>query len=342
MSNYSGASEYSQPGAPAHPSAVLTQQDFLSRVDYAKSEIRSLGTNISEIASLHQRSLSSADNSTSAQLEGLVTQTQLKNTQIRDQIKYLELDALKTTDGSKSIKNLQSKQLKETFQRALQDYQQEEVGFRQRYREQIARQFRIVNPEATEAEVQQASELDWGSEGVFQTAVSYPSSNPRHSMILTSHHSSRATAQDRLHPSWEPFEPVTMNSNASKQLSPTSPRCSKTWPKSSKPKIQSSNTPSKTPCKPLKMSTKEMIKSNKPTSMLVVVEEISGGACWSWFSSCWLLLLVLDWVSILPTRSLDRQAVTWFVALFLAWTWIDGIGVGIDLDGVSTYIQVQD
>jgi syntaxin 1B/2/3 len=131
-----------------------------------------LSSNIQEIASLHQRALSSPDSSSSAQLENIVTQTQLKNTQIRDQIKSLELDAAKTQDGTKSVKARQAKQLKSDFEKALKDYQQEEVAYRQRYREQIARQYRIVNPEASEAEVNEASELDWGSEGVFQTAVS--------------------------------------------------------------------------------------------------------------------------------------------------------------------------
>jgi syntaxin 1B/2/3 len=150
---------------------VLSQQDFLGRVDFAKSEIRTLSSNIQEIASLHQRALSSPDSSSSAQLENLVTQTQLKNTQIRDQIKYLELDAVKTQDGTKSVKARQAKQLKGEFEKSLKEYQQEEVAYRQRYRDQIARQYRIVNPEATESEVQEASELDWGSEGVFQTAL---------------------------------------------------------------------------------------------------------------------------------------------------------------------------
>jgi syntaxin 1B/2/3 len=175
MSNYSQASNYSNPGAAATPtptSTVLSQQNFLERVDFAKSEIRTLSSNIQAIAEQHQRALSTADTNSSAQLENLVTQTQLKNTQIRDQIKYLELDALKTQDGTKSVKARQAKQLKTEFEKALKDYQQEEVAYRQRYREQIARQYRIVNPEASDAEVNEASELDWGSEGVFQTAVS--------------------------------------------------------------------------------------------------------------------------------------------------------------------------
>ncbi|KUJ18330.1 putative syntaxin-like protein psy1 [Mollisia scopiformis] len=166
----SATSNYSNPG-PSASTNILSQQDFLSRVDFAKGEIRTLTSNIQEIASLHQRALSSPDSSSSAQLENLVTQTQLKNTQIRDQIKYLELDALKTQDSTKSVKARQAKQLKGEFEKSLKEYQQEEVNYRQRYRDQIARQYRIVNPEATEAEVQEASELDWGSEGVFQTAL---------------------------------------------------------------------------------------------------------------------------------------------------------------------------
>lgn len=174
MTNYSQTSNYSQSGGavpPAPSSTLLTQQNFLERVDFAKSEIRTLGSNIQEIASLHQRALSSPESNSSAQLENLVTQTQLKNTQIRDQIKYLELDALKTQDGTKSVKARQAKQLKGEFEKALKDYQQEEIAYKQRYREQIARQYRIVNPEASDAEVNEASELDWGSEGVFQTAL---------------------------------------------------------------------------------------------------------------------------------------------------------------------------
>jgi len=61
--------------------------------------------------------------------------------------------------------------LKSGFDQELQGYRQEEVSYRQRYREAIARQYRIVNPEASEAEVNEASNLDWGSEGVFQTAL---------------------------------------------------------------------------------------------------------------------------------------------------------------------------
>lgn len=171
---YNAAStSYAPPGGgPApHAGTVLSRQDFLTRVDFTKEQIRALTTSINQISTLHQRALSSPDSSISTQLESLVSSTQTKNAQIKDAIKFLEADATKTADGSKNMKVTQARQLKNDFERELKGYQAEELSYRQRYREQIARQYRIVNPEASEQEVREASELDWGSEGVFQTAV---------------------------------------------------------------------------------------------------------------------------------------------------------------------------
>lgn len=172
MSNYSQQSQYS--GAPAPvSSSILSRQDFLTRVDFTKEQIRDLTSSIQQISTLHQRALSSPDSSSSAQLESLVAATQTKNTQIKDAIKFLEADATKTTDNTKSMKATQARQLKTDFERELKGYQTGELNYRQRYREQIARQYRIVNPEASEEEVREASEMDWGQEGVFQTAVGF-------------------------------------------------------------------------------------------------------------------------------------------------------------------------
>lgn len=153
--------------------AVLTNDDFLGRVENTRSEIRQLTANVAEIGTIHQRVLGSPDNSSSAQLENLVAQTQVLNTRIKDQIKFLETDAAKSLkNGSKNTtKDSQVRTLKQNFKSQLEDYQKEEQVYRQRYREQIARQYRIVNPEATDAEVHEAADADWGNEGVFQTAV---------------------------------------------------------------------------------------------------------------------------------------------------------------------------
>lgn len=170
---------YGQPVAPVSSSPVLSLQDFLSRVSYIRSEIGYLSGDVAQIERLHQQALSSAggsgggDGSSATQrLDALVASTSLRNTAIRDQIRALEQDRARTSDGSRASKDKQVEGLKAHFKKELEAYQRKEAEYRERYREQIARQYRIVNPDASEDEVRQATEADWGNEGVFQAAVS--------------------------------------------------------------------------------------------------------------------------------------------------------------------------
>ena len=149
----------------------MSNQDFLARVEGVKSEIRELTANIAEIGTIHQRALGSTDTAASPQLDNLVAQTQILNTQIKNHIKQLETDAVKS--GKNQTKDSQIRTLKSNFKSQLDEYQKEELAYRQRYRDQIARQYKIVNPEASNQEVQDAANADWGDEGVFQTAVCF-------------------------------------------------------------------------------------------------------------------------------------------------------------------------
>jgi syntaxin 1B/2/3 len=169
QTNYNSQPTGGYGSAPAP--AILTNPDFLARVEGARKDIDSLSVNISSIAQLHQRAIGSPDASGSAQLENLVSQTQILNTRIRDQVKYLETDAARS--GGNKTKDAQVRNLKGQFKSRLEQYQQEEVQYKKRYQEQIARQYRIVNPQASEEEVREAMDADWGDEGVFQTAVSF-------------------------------------------------------------------------------------------------------------------------------------------------------------------------
>ncbi|PSR91983.1 t-SNARE [Coniella lustricola] len=155
---------------------VLSQQDFLSRVSHVRNEIRSLTGDVQRIGQLHQLALGGADGSEAVaqrQLDSLVAATQLKNTSIRDQIRTLKNDVERTpiNQSSAGLKKRQWEALNGDFQKELRGYIQEEQAYKERYREQIARQYRIVNPDASDDEVRQASERDWGDEGVFQTAL---------------------------------------------------------------------------------------------------------------------------------------------------------------------------
>jgi syntaxin 1B/2/3 len=162
--------QYGSP-RPQQGGNVLSQTDFLQRVSAVRQDIQSLTTSIKNIATLHQQALASSDNAARQQLDDLVAATQLKNTSIRSQIQQLKADTERTTDGSFGLKKRQFESLNGDFKDTIQRFLEEEQQYKQRYREQIARQYRIVNPEATEEQVQQAADADWGDEGIFQTAV---------------------------------------------------------------------------------------------------------------------------------------------------------------------------
>ncbi|KAL5404663.1 hypothetical protein PMIN03_009007 [Paraphaeosphaeria minitans] len=183
-SQYSQASQYSSQlpqQTHSHAATPLSQQDFLARIDGTKSRINQLSANITEIANIHQRMLSSPDNRSSAQLESIVSETQIRNTSIKDEIKFLEKDA--SREPQNSFKRTQVEKLKRTFKSQLEDFQKEEADYSKRYRDAIARQYRIVNPEATESEVQEAANADWGDEGIFQQALKTNRSGQANSVL---------------------------------------------------------------------------------------------------------------------------------------------------------------
>lgn len=162
---------YSQ--APTQPANLLSQQEFLSRVGQLRNEIRTLSTDVQRISQLHQAALSGSDDSAQRRLDELVASTQHKNNGIRGQLRTLkgDVEATPLNSSSATTKKGQWEVLNREFQKELQAYLQEEQSFKERYRDQIARQYRIVNPNAGEDEVGRAAEMDWGNEGVFQTAV---------------------------------------------------------------------------------------------------------------------------------------------------------------------------
>ncbi|TQS32223.1 hypothetical protein Golomagni_07469, partial [Golovinomyces magnicellulatus] len=164
LDQYNGA--YNQQQRP-----VLNQSEFLDQVKSLREQIKSLTSDIDRIGQLHQRTLGSTDGQAKDQLEQFVSQTQIKNTAIKDNIKRLEKDYVNTTDNTRNTKDTQLKSLKTYFKSELDKYQSIERDYQQKYREQIARQYRIVNPDASEAEVREATQADWGDEGVFQTAI---------------------------------------------------------------------------------------------------------------------------------------------------------------------------
>ncbi|KAL6166261.1 hypothetical protein ACJQWK_07620 [Exserohilum turcicum] len=163
------AQDNANPGLEAPGPKPLSREDFFARIEGTKQRIGQLTADIQAIANVHQRMLSSPDNRSSAELESIVTNTQIRNTQIKDEIKFLERDAAR--DPNDRTKRSQVEALKRTFKSQLEDFQREEADYSKRYREAIGRQYRIINPDATDAEVEEVANADLGDEGIFTQAL---------------------------------------------------------------------------------------------------------------------------------------------------------------------------
>ena len=171
MTNLSATSQYSD-NAMQTSSGLLSKTDFLARVKLIEKQIDDLSQPMNILNNLHGEAVHTSSTPSSGQIEMLETQIQSKNRELRDAIKYLQADAAKTHNDDTSTKNVQVNRLRKAFEARLREYQQEERSFVKNYQERIKRDYRMVKPNATEEEVNQAAEMDWGNEGVFQAAVS--------------------------------------------------------------------------------------------------------------------------------------------------------------------------
>ncbi|RPB02605.1 t-SNARE [Choiromyces venosus 120613-1] len=153
---------------------ALPLNSFLNEVTSIRSLLTTFRQAVLDIGALHNQTLQSYDNGATSgstqRLESLVAETSVLTKQLRDSIKSLERDALIMDEYStQNTKRQQIDKLKGDFDKELRAYQQTENSFKTRYRDQMARQYRIVNPEATEGEVERMVES--GETQVFSQAL---------------------------------------------------------------------------------------------------------------------------------------------------------------------------
>lgn len=142
---------------------------FFEEVDDIKKAVLQFDQNIDSIESLHKRALSEISEEqqvyTREQIESLANETSSLSQSLKDRIKSLQ-----SRSARDSTKKTQAENLKRQFMSSIQRYQTVEATFRQKYREQAERQFRIVRPGATDAEVRAAIE-DAQGEQIFSQAL---------------------------------------------------------------------------------------------------------------------------------------------------------------------------
>ena len=154
----------SQFGSAANPNAILND---CREIDNGITEIE---RTLSQLRNLQQRSLddpdSSANSATNRQLEAMASETMAMYRNFAGRIK-----AIKQKPESGSPKNApQVGKVDRRLKNAIQEYQRVDADFRKKLQEQMARQYRIVRPDASEAEVREAVE-DTSNQQVFSQAL---------------------------------------------------------------------------------------------------------------------------------------------------------------------------
>lgn len=230
---YGGAGAYAgNPDVEAQPFVHRQQQfgnldfhDFLSQVTTIQNNISNLSQNVTRIAGLHNQTLQSYDTGSAssaqltAQLESLVAETSLLNNHIKDDIKFLERDSKFPGDPQGVPKRQQVDKLKKSFDQELKNYQLMESQYRGQYRVQMERQYRIVKPDATQEEVDQA--VQSGETQVFSQAImsSARSSNAQSTLgAVKARHAEIQRIERTLHELVELFEEMAREVEAAEPV----------------------------------------------------------------------------------------------------------------------------
>jgi syntaxin 1B/2/3 len=146
--------------------------EFYDEISSIQDGLKQFNENVSRISELHSRSINTADETAgqrnAAELEEIVEDTGALSNTLKRRIKALEREGGSGRDGQ--IKKQQTGLVKTKFLEAIQNYQTVEQQHRQKYKQRIERQYKIVKPDATPEEVRTVVDDDNGGQ-VFSQAL---------------------------------------------------------------------------------------------------------------------------------------------------------------------------
>ncbi|EPB89820.1 hypothetical protein HMPREF1544_03341 [Mucor circinelloides 1006PhL] len=138
---------------------LSTTSGFFDQIDRLKYDIDAINTRVDQIGSLHNNALASFNEQQSKQtareLEKIKTETQQKNTMIKNQIQDFQIIQIHKCVGLRH-----TAALKKRFLDTIQRYQDVERNYQLKYRQRIERQIRIVKPDASQDEVDDIIDSD--------------------------------------------------------------------------------------------------------------------------------------------------------------------------------------
>jgi len=146
--------------------------EFYDEISSIQGSLKLFNDNISRISELHSRSINITDEviaqRNTAELEDLVADTSALSDTLKRRIKALERQKVSGRDGQ--IRKQQTGLVKTKFVEAIQNYQTVEQQHRQKYKQRLERQYKIVKPDASPEEIRAVVEDDNGGQ-VFSQAL---------------------------------------------------------------------------------------------------------------------------------------------------------------------------
>lgn len=138
-----------------------------------------MNQNISHISELHARRLATTDDqyqsSSAAELSQMTTSTTQLTNSIRNRISALnEANKKRSQPGEPEFQQRKNQiaALQTSFRSQLEEYNSVEKRSRDKYRQRMERQIRIVKPDATQEEIRAAFDNSTSGQQIFSQAVS--------------------------------------------------------------------------------------------------------------------------------------------------------------------------
>jgi len=151
-----------------------SMSDFYDEISSIQNSLKQFNDSVARISELHSRSINitgeAAGQRNAAELEELVEDTSALSGTLKRRIKALERQGGPGRDGQ--IKRQQTGLVKSKFMEAIQNYQVVEQQYRQKYKQRLERQYKIVKPDATPEEIRAVVEDGDGGQVFTQALMS--------------------------------------------------------------------------------------------------------------------------------------------------------------------------
>ncbi|KAK4053510.1 hypothetical protein OIV83_001678 [Microbotryomycetes sp. JL201] len=152
-------------------------QNFFAEVESIQDDIKQMQQYVNQVSELHSRRLATTDDQqqaeTASHLTELTQATSSLTNSIRNRITKLNDQNKRSPAGDPDFntRKLQIGGLQNSFRRALEEYNLVEKRSRDKYRQRMERQIRIVKPDATQEEIKTAFENQQAGQQIFSQAL---------------------------------------------------------------------------------------------------------------------------------------------------------------------------